>query len=306
MRPRPLRVACVGHASLDHVFQVDRLPAQPVKTRATDYTAQGGGMGFNAAIAAARLGATVRMIGRVGDDDAAALLRLQLQREGVDARGLQTVPGCTTSVSAIAVDRQGQRQIFNHRGDALRRGPALDTRLLEGADIVLTDPRWPDGAAAALCWARQHGVLSMLDADIAPRADLRRLVPLAQWAVFSEPGWLAWGGSALPTGLQQARLRGPVAVVVTRGEQGCVLRHDGALHKVPAWRVKEVDTTAAGDVFHAALAIALLEDRALLPALHWASAAAAFKCERGPGVRGAPTRSQLLRWLRGRPETREG
>lgn len=137
-----VRIACVGHAALDHVFEVDALPARPTKTPARSYRPGTGGMAFNAAIAAARLGAAVRMIGRVGCEPGVRMLRERLRAEGVEPRGLESVPGGTTSVSAIVVDARGERQIFNHRGDAIARAHPLDTRLLHGADVVLADPRW--------------------------------------------------------------------------------------------------------------------------------------------------------------------
>src|SRR4051812_47816441 len=114
-----IRIACVGHASLDHVFEVDALPTRPTKTPARSHRPGTGGMGFNAAVAAARLGATVRMIGRVGSEPAVQLLRERLRAEGIEDRALECVPGATTSVSAIVVDARGERQIFNHRGEAI-------------------------------------------------------------------------------------------------------------------------------------------------------------------------------------------
>lgn len=300
MKPRPVRVACIGHASLDHVFGIAQFPSRPSKTPAHHYVAQGGGMSFNAAIAAARLGASVRLIGRVGHDAAAAFLRDALAREGIDAQGLLSVPGCETSVSAIVVDESGERQIVTHRGSALHAAPALDVRWLEGADIVLTDPRWPAGARSALQWARQHGVMSMLDADVAPRRDLRALVPLADWAVFSEAGWAAWGGGEVQAELPRLCRRGGAAVV-TQGEHGAWFCRGGEVLHVAAFAVAASDTTAAGDVFHAALAVALAEGHGDEAALRLASAAAAMKCERGHGAFGAPTRAALLRWLTRQP-----
>jgi sulfofructose kinase len=298
---RPVRVACVGHASLDHVFEVDAFPAAPTKTPAHHYRRLGGGMSFNAAIAAARLGAAVRMLGRVGDDAAAAFLRERLAAEGIEARGLATVRGSETSVSAIVVNAQGERQIFNHRGDAISRAHALDTRQLAGADVVLVDPRWVAGAETALRWCRKHGVMSILDADVAPRADLQRLVPLAQWAVFSEAGLQSWrpGANASST-LPMVCKAGCAVAMVTCGEHGSWRSEGAAAVHQSAPRVVATDTTAAGDVFHGALAVALAEGASHEDAVQFASAAAAFKCERGAGALGAPRRPELARWLRER------
>ena len=297
-----VRLACVGHASLDHVFEIEAFAARPSKTPARRYRTQAGGMAFNAAVAASRLGAAVRMIGRVGEDSAADFLRERLVQERIDPAGLQTVPHSGTSVSAVVVDQLGQRQIFNHRGNALVRAHALDLSQLEGAAALLVDPRWVAGAEAALIWARQHGVLSVLDADVAPAADLRRLVPLARWAVFSEPGLACWApGQDTPAALRAACRLGNEVAMVTWGEHGSWRSMGGAepVHEsAPA--VVAADTTAAGDVFHAALAVALAEGSPADDAVRFASAAAAFKCERGAGALGAPTRHQLEVWLSAR------
>jgi sulfofructose kinase len=298
----PLRVACVGHAALDHVFEIDAFSPQPTKTLARRYGARAGGMSLHAAIAASRLGAAVRLLGRVGDDAAADFLRGRLRAAGVEARGLESVRGTQTSLASVIVDAQGARQIYIHRGDAIARAHALDTRQLEGADVVLTDPRWPDGAAAALAWAREHDVPSLLDADVAPLASLDRLVPMARWVAFSEPGLALWArGRPRDEALAAARAQGPALALVTLGADGARwLDASGAARQVQPPAVQAIDTTGAGDVFHAALAMALAEGRSTAEAVAWACAAAAFKCERGFGAEAAPTRAELDAWLRQR------
>jgi sulfofructose kinase len=299
---RPLRVACVGHAALDHVFEIDVFAAEPTKTLARSYRARAGGMSLHASIAAARLGASVRLLGRVGDDAAAAFLRGRLTADGVEAQGLESVRGTQTSLAAVIVDTQGARQIFVHRGEAIECAHGLDTRQLEGADVVLVDPRWTDGAAAALAWAREHGVPSLLDADVAPLAALDRLVPLARWVAFSEPGLALWGrGRPRDDALHAALSLGPALALVTLGADGARwLEANASPMQAQPPKVKAIDTTGAGDVFHAALAIALTEGQGTHDAVHWACAAAAFKCEAGFGADGAPTRAQLDAWLRQR------
>jgi len=298
-------VACVGHASLDHVFEIDAFPAEPTKTLAHRFSARAGGMSLHASIACARLGARARLLSRVGDDEAATFLRRRLIEEGVQADGMQRVPGATTSLAAVIVDAGGTRQIFIHRGNALERAHPLDVRQLEGAELVLADPRWPEGAAAALRWARDHDVPALLDADVAPLPVLDRLVPLARWVAFSEAGLAVWARGATRDGaLSRSVALGPSLGLVTLGPQGARWAEAGsdAMGDVAAPAVDALDTTGAGDVFHAALGLALAEGRAVPDAVAWACAAAAFKCERGGGVEGAPTRAELGAWQRQRRE----
>jgi sulfofructose kinase len=293
-------VICVGHAALDHVFEVDAFPAHPTKTQARRYGVFGGGMAANAAVAAARLGARVRFVGAVGDDLAGRLIRDKLVLEGIDVSALQRVVGGVTSVSAVIVDAKGERQVYNHRGDALALATPPTPHVFDSADAVLADPRWPVAAAMALQWARDHALPSVFDGDVAPGADLRSLAALAAWAVFSEPGLAAFApGQSVDGALHEAVSSGASVSAVTQGERGvCWMRGDGLQH-LGAFDVSSVDSTGAGDVFHGALAVAVAEGRDDVQALRFASAAAALKCRKPGGVLGAPTRSELDSFLQG-------
>jgi sulfofructose kinase len=306
MHGMPDFFACVGHASVDHHFEIEAFATQPTKTPAKSYRQIVGGMAANAAIGMARLGLPVRLIGRVGDDDAGRFIQSSVRDLGITGH-LEAVPGGNTSVSSVVVDATGERQIFNHRGNALAKAHPLSTRLLEGAQAVLTDPRWGDGAAAALIWARENGVLGMLDADVAPFEVLQRLVPLAKWAVFSQPGLACFAPQARSSGagLIAALDAGAASAMVTLGEQGVAWMHskERILHTQDAFPVKALDTTGAGDVFHAALCFAVSELDADATAhqerqaIRFACAAAALKCMQRHGALGAPTRAEVLQFL---------
>jgi sulfofructose kinase len=277
-------------------------------------------MAANASIGMARLGLPVHLIGRVGDDDAGRFIQNTVCELGIHSC-LETVLDARTSVSSVIVDSQGERQIFNHRGDALVKAHPLSTRLLEGARAVLTDPRWGDGAAAALIWARENGVFGMLDADVAPQAVLQRLVPLARWAVFSQPGLACFAPNARSSGagliaaldagrdLHAALDAGATSAMVTLGAQGVAWMHtkQRILHTQTSFPVKALDTTGAGDVFHAALCFALSElkpdasEAQLRQAIRFACAAAALKCTQRHGALGAPTRAEVLQFLDTQP-----
>jgi sulfofructose kinase len=290
--------ACVGHASVDHHFEIDAFASQPTKTPAKTYSMISGGMAANAAVAMARLGAPVRLLGRVGDDAAGAFVRQAVQDCGVETL-LETVVQGHTSVSSVVVDARGERQIFNHRGDALTKAHPLDVSQLQGARAVLADPRWSDGALAALQWAHAHDVLGVLDADIAPRAILQKLVPAARWVVFSEPGLACYAPDATSQAdaLARALAAGPQVAMVTLGERGVAWTRGDGLHTLPGFSVQAADTTGAGDVFHAALTMALTETTDEIAAIRFACAAAALKCTQRHGVLGTPSRTQVEHYL---------
>jgi sulfofructose kinase len=294
------RVLGVGHVALDHLFSVQSLPARAVKTPAHRHHAMVGGMTANACVAAARLGASARIVSPVGDDASAAVFGAHFQREGIDASGLLRVAGASSSISAIVVDAAGERLIINHRGSALAQAPAFDPGWLDGTDLLLTDPRCVRWSEAALNGARQRGLLSVLDGDASPRDDLQRLVGLATWAVFSEPGHAAYVDGTPEQAIASALNAGAQVAVVTLGERGLIWQRAGCpLKHVAAWSVAPViDTTAAGDVFHGALGVALAEGQDDDGALRFAAAAAALKCLQPDGVLGAPRREAVDQWLR--------
>jgi sulfofructose kinase len=312
---KPVALTVLGHAAVSHHFQVDEFPQFATKTPATAHHELIGGMGANAAIAAARLGAEVRFISCVGDDALADQIEAHLEGEGIDTSGMLRHPGKQTSISSVIVDARGERWVFNHRGSAiLESGAVLDVALLQGSDALLVDPRWSRGALAALHWARRAGVLSVLDADIAPQADLAALVAQVDWAAFSlgglrsfAPGVIAPTGvgspQALRAALLQARDAGARETLVTLGEWGVRRLNDAGdgLEPTPSPKVHAIDTTGAGDVFHAALAVALAEARPREEALRFACTAAALKCAGGMGADGAPSRESVEAALKDNP-----
>lgn len=287
---------CVGHIALDLIFSVGEFPDHPTKTPAHRYHRGVGGMSGNAAVALARLGARVDFCGPVGDDETADVFERVLRAEGVGLSGLRRVQGASSSVSSIIVDARGERMIFNAKGSALDVPGPFDPAVLDGIDFVLVDPRCPAWAEAALVEARRRGIPSMLDGELSPRADLRRLVPLADWRVFSERGLLAWQEGEPQALMQNLAAQDPqrrvVRTVGAQGVQWCdaqgQMQQLSAVHAGPV-----VDTLGAGDVFHAALGLALAEGQAERNALRFASAAAAIKCGRPDGIAGAPTRDEV-------------
>jgi sulfofructose kinase len=292
---RPVNILGVGHVALDHQFSIQAFPEHPAKTPAHGYRSGVGGMTANACVAAARLGAHVRIASPVGDDASAPFIEAHFRQEGVDPGGLVRVAGAHSSVAAVIVDAQGERLIVSHRGDALRLAPALDAAQVDAADVLLTDPRCPAWAQAALERARALRRLSILDGDAAPRQDLQRLVGLSAWAVFSRPGLQAFEPGTVAQGLAAALAAGAEVAVVTQDDQPMWWQRRGeTLRCLSSFVVQPVvDTTAAGDTFHGALAVALGEGAADEDALRFAAAAAALKCLQPGGVAGSPRRPQV-------------
>jgi sulfofructose kinase len=296
------RLLCVGHVALDLAFGVQDFPSQPTKTPAHSFHQGVGGMSANAAVAIARLGAQVRFAGPVGDDASVDVFKAHFRREGVDACGLTPTPGQTSSVSTIVIDARGERMIFNHRGSALSVPPPFNPAWLDQTQVLLTDPRCVAWAEAALREAGRQGVTSLLDGDVAPAADLARLLPLADWVAFSEPGLAMQqpGEPVAALGRMWSMVGDrPQVLLVTLGERGLWWQRRGQpVQHLPAFVVPQVcDTLGAGDTFHGALGLALTQRWDDVTALRFAAAAAALKCQRAPGILGAPRLHEVLALL---------
>lgn len=295
-------IICLGSTVLDAIYTVPAIPRAPVKVQATGYSEAGGGMAATAAAAACRLDATASLWSRIGDDALAERILAELRDYTVDVTHVRRMPGCISTHSAVLVDPQGERQItgFTDR----RMDPSPDWLPLDdvaGADAVMVDQRWPEGATALLKSARRLGIPSVLDFDMDEGAAAEALLELADHAVFSQQALRALsGGEDLEAGLRRIAARLPDTVVgVTAGARGFLYLAGEALRTVPAPAVTVVDTLGAGDVFHGALTVALAERRPLAEAARFANAAASLKCTRPGGRHGTPARAEVEALLAG-------
>jgi sulfofructose kinase len=294
------RIICVGLACLDHLFKVDHLPAGGGKIFAENYVAAPGGPAAAASIAAAALGHDAVFLGRLGDDDVGRELTARMARCGVDVSGIRYINGQSSQVSSVVIDQDGERQIINFSSKHLDPDPSwLPEEIVAGADFVLTDVRWPEGAEEALKRARQHNTPSLIDADISP-IDTSHLIGLANYAVFSEKGLQTYADeSDIEKGLQGAHRKSRVWVAVTAGDKGSYwLDEKGVMCSCPAELVEAVDTCGAGDVFHGAFAAALAEKMAIDEAMRFAGATASLKCLSFGGSLGTPDRAAVDRFLK--------
>ncbi len=279
-------VVCLGQVVMDHTFRVDEIEAPPSKVTARKYERAIGGMAAHAAIAVARLGGRAVFLGRAGADAEGEALRDSLGTEGVEASGMVLAQGAKTPLSAVIVDKMGERAIVTYRGEGLPSDPSgLDLGILDGAGSVLCDPRWPEGAEAILRAARERGVPTVLDAEKSEARVLNLLVPLVDHAIFAQTGLSVMFPNTSPEdGLRRALAKGPLALAaVTRGERGTLWLSPGmdAPGERPAFPVEATNTTGAGDVFHGAYALAVAEGMGVEDALRFASAAGALRARDG-------------------------
>ncbi len=291
-------LAVAGSANLDLVVEVDHHPVTGETVLGGDHARIPGGKGANQAVAAARLGAAVSFIGRVGADAAGEQLRDSLADAGVDLTHLGIDPDAPSGIAMIGVDRSGDNAIIVSPGANGRLQPThitdADPLLREAAGLLLQLETPLDTVLAAARAAAGIVILDPAPAQPLPPELLRSvdvLVPNeTELALLSgqpvDPDDTASVASA-------ARSLDVPTVVVTLGAAGAVIVTDDEVTVVPAPVVEPVDTTAAGDAFRAALAIGLVSGQPATAAAEFAvrvGAAATLRTGAQPSL---PTRSEL-------------
>lgn len=303
-RVRPF-VQCLGGATVDIVMRVPGVQAIPAqgKILADTCLVFGSGMAAAAAATVARLGGGAGIWARIGDDDAGVRWRSDMQREGVDVSAVRIEPGRRTAISTIVVDGRGERLIVPFYDPRMSGDPHwLPLSSLSAADAVLVDPRWPEGAAAALDAARGAGIPAILDGEVSDAAVMADLARRADHVLFSQPGLALLEPSGDLQALA-ARLPEAKVVAVTLGADGVRWVADGQVRWQPGFAVKVVDTLSAGDVFHGAYALALAQGNPVAQCMRYANAAAAIKVARFGGRTGAPTCAEVEALLQSSPTT---
>ena len=293
--PMSKRMIAVGAICNTTIYRVDHVPSLPAKLLASAMTQVVDGMALSAAYALVRLGGSAKIWARVGDDELAVSMRHSLSAEGLDTHGLHTVPGTLTSQATVIVDQHGDRLVVPFHDPRVDKSPSwLPLDELDDADFVHCDTRWVEGAEAAMKAARARHLPCMIDGDVAPLEVLQRLIPLATHAVFSDAGLLIYSGcDDVTAALIKVGSTHGGHVGASCGAKGYFWFEQGQVRHVKAPVIKVVDTLSAGDVFHGAFALALLEGKDVENAARFACAAASLKCTRFGGRLGCPTRAEV-------------
>ena len=297
-------VIVVGAINVDLVVVAPTLPGPGETVVGGGLQTFGGGKGANAAVAAARAGSTVRLIGAVGDDDTAGVALAELRSEGVDVGGVAVIAGESTGVALIVVDDQGENQIAVGAGANAAITVDHVTRCLAAAlpaaGCVLVSTEIPAAAvAAAVAAATAAGVVCLLNpAPVVPVvAELLSLGPIVTPNSTELRDLMTLlGGDRVKTDSDAAARVVTIShqpVVVTLGPDGVLLVTSDSVKHVPAPSVDARDTTGAGDTFNGVLATRLAAGDDLATAVPYAVAAAALSVT-GVGARGGmPTAAAI-------------
>jgi len=299
------RIVVVGSLNMDLVVRAPRHP-QPGETLiGGDFQTFPGGKGANQAVAAARLGAQVRMIGRVGGDAFGEALLQTVRQDGVDTTFIRRDEQAATGVALITLDAAGQNTIVVAPGANMRvtRQDIEEAEAaFEGADLLLMQLECPlEAVQAAAQMAHRHGLPVVLNP--APARPLPAdLLAQTDYLLPNQPELrlLADGEADVPRAAARLLAQGVRNLVVTLGEEGALLVTGGSQEHLPAFRVPVVDTVAAGDAFAGAFCVALAEGKPLREAVLWGNAAGAIAVTRPGAQPSMPNRAELTQFLKER------
>ncbi|MEV0155132.1 ribokinase [Micromonospora sp. NPDC050686] len=287
------RVVVVGSANMDLVATAPTLPRPGETVLGTDFVTVPGGKGANQAVAAVRAGASGAFLGAIGSDSFGVTLRARITAAGVDTGQLRVVYGAS-GVALVMVNAEGENAILVIPGanGAFTRLTAGELAAVREADVLVAQLEVPvETVTEAAVAARAAGTRVVLNAAPARRLPAELLDAVDVLVVNeSEAQALTGRGRDQPHALLELVPR----AVLTLGAAGAWYGdRDGTAVHVPAVRVEVVDSTAAGDAFTAALAVAWGEGRDLLAAVHWAAAAGAACCRRLGASVALPRRAEI-------------
>ncbi len=304
MKPKLL---VIGSSNTDMIVKVPQIPRPGETVLGGEFSTAPGGKGANQAVGAARAGGDVTLIARVGDDMFGAQAMEGFQRDGIHVEHIVRDDRNPSGVALIFVAAGGQNSIAVAPGANAKLSPA-DVHRAAGvfpvASAVILQLETPlKTVTHATELAVHHRVPVILNP--APAQTLPGT--LLEHVAFLTPNE---SEASLLTGIEvrdetsaakaaaKLRQRGVDTVIITLGAQGAFVAGAEVRKLVPGFKVKAVDTTAAGDVFNGALAVALGEGRPLLEAVRFANAAAAISVTRLGAQPSAPTRAEIERFLK--------
>ena len=296
-------ILVIGSLNMDLVVKSPRMPGPGETLIGSGFRTVPGGKGANQAVACARLGAKTFMVGRVGRDGFGAALVSNLKKSGVQTRYVLRDGRESSGIAVIIVDGAGQNSIVVDSGANARVTPRDVERLgslWNSVGFLLMQLEIPiETVDCALRLARRKDVTTILDAGPA-RPIPAGLVKKVDILSPNEHETATILGSRVKdhdVAAKKLLRMGAKAVVLKLGAAGCLVARPGESVRLPAFKVKAVDTTAAGDAFTAALAVVLSEGQCLFNATKFANAAGALACTKFGAQPSMPTRAEVDRFL---------
>ncbi len=300
------KIVVIGSSNTDFIMKMEHIPKVGETVTDAEFMQTFGGKGANQAVGAARSGGDVIFVNCVGDDVNGRLIKENLRAAGINVDTVFEEKGIASGAALIMVDSEGRNLISVAPGANYRLTPAMIDQLkvvIESAAMVVMQYEVrPDTLKRAVEVASSLGKPVIL--NLAPARPLAEETLAGLFALVVNEGeaeYLVGYAVDSPEKVRQAAQdllkRGPRWAIVTLGSQGVYAAGEGQAFEVPAFKVKAVDTTAAGDIFCGSLATALVEGRSMVEAVRFASAAAAISVTRLGAQPSAPSRDEIDRML---------
>lgn len=305
MIPNKKPIIVIGSSNTDMVIRCSRLPRPGETVLGGSFMMNHGGKGANQAVAAAKLGGDTVFIGKVGDDVFGHQTVEMLTSLGIDTRFLGVSATEPSGVALINVDEhtaENSISVASGANGAIRPADIDDAEeVIASASLILMQLEIPiDTVTYAAKMAKRHGVTVVLNPAPAPSEPLpEELLENVDIIIPNKTEAEVITGIAIDTPQDELRAihslhsKGISTVIFTLGSKGALLCQNGDCEEVPSFKVKAVDTTAAGDTFCGALCVGLSEGKEMRPAMIFANQAAAISVTRKGAQQSVPTRAEV-------------
>lgn len=293
----------LGIMPLDILFTIDRFPAPGGKLDAESMVIQGGGPIPNVLVGLSRFGLTTAVVTALGDDYAGEIGLREIAKDRVNTDQVLIKKNHMSDTAIGFVERNsGRRTIALHRGARVTPGD-LNTAKLPRPRLIHLDGRDLQACIKLARWARRVGAVVTFDIG-SIRNDVSPIFPLVDHLIVADSYAFPFTGTrSSRRATRKLAMLSKGTIVVTEGVAGSTGFENGRFTSFPAYKVSNIDTTGAGDAFHAGYIFALLRGEPMAERLKFGAATAALKCTK-PGARtGIPTLEQVHKFLKQNPKT---
>lgn len=299
LQDKPFEVVGMGLNSVDFLTVIPKFPVPNSKMEMLQFSKQGGGQVATSMVALSRWGVKTKYIGKVGEDELGQFSLHSIRQEGVDVSSVMIEPKATTQFAMIIVDGStGERTILWNRDHRLMygRGELRKEEICSGK-ILHLDGHDIQAALQCATWAKEEGIPTIVDLDKVEPFTPELIKEIDFVITSSRFPMLYTGISDQKKALLKLQKYTSGFVCATLGQEGALALVDGEFLHVEGFEVNVLDTTGAGDVFHAGFIYGLLKNWELMEMLKFANAVAALKCRDLGGRRGIPLLKEIQRFL---------
>jgi len=298
-KDKPFEVVGMGLNSVDFLSLVPEFPTLNSKMKILQFSKQGGGQVATAMVALSRWGVKTKYIGKIGGDELGHFSLHSIRREGVDVSSVTLEPNATNQFAMILVDNvSGDRTILWDRDEQLiyREGELRKEEICSGKLLHL-DGHDIRAAIQSAKWAKEEGIPTVIDLDKVETLTSELIREIDIIITSSRFPTLFTGISDREKALIELQKQISGFLCTTLGPEGAIALVDGRILRVKGFEIRVVDTTGAGDVFHAGFIYGLLQNWEVIEILRFANAVAALKCRDLGGRRGIPSLEEAQRFM---------